>query len=185
MERQPAGALVALEVAKLLGLLGLGPVSSPQPGTMMARLVVASSVHRHMPYHQPRVIGRPHQTHAADRQMRGQPLPPCRAKRVVVQSSRRSARSHHCSSAGLRSPSPVRHTLSAICRSVVMSVYAAWTPEPEFPGSNRAQSNVTSSVGGRVNSQHCLGAPENRLLFANSRADSPNYLAERIGCPLA
>jgi hypothetical protein len=171
MERQPAGALVAPEVAKLLGLLGLGPVSSPQPGTMMARLVVASSVHRHMPYHQPRVIGRPHQTHAADRQMRGQPLPPCRAKRVVVQSSRRSARSHHCSSAGLR--------------SVVMSVYAAWTPEPEFPGSNRAQSNVTSSVGGRVNSQHCLGAPENRLLFANSRADSPNYLAERIGCPLA
>jgi hypothetical protein len=44
---------------------------------MMARLDVAASAdHRHMPFHQPRIITRRHHTHAADRHEYGQPSPP-------------------------------------------------------------------------------------------------------------
>ena len=61
---------------------------------MMARLdVAASAVHWHMPFHQARIIGRRHHAHAADRQVNGQPSPPRRSRRAVMQRSRRAARS--------------------------------------------------------------------------------------------
>ena len=61
---------------------------------MMARLnVVASADQWHMPAHHERIIDRRHQTHAADRQVNGQPSPPRRSRRAVKQRSRRSARS--------------------------------------------------------------------------------------------
>ena len=48
---------------------------------MTTRLrVVASADHWHMPFHQERIIGRRHHTHAADRHLCGQPLPLCRSQ---------------------------------------------------------------------------------------------------------
>jgi hypothetical protein len=99
----------------------------------MARLVVAAAVHWHMPFHHERIIGRRHQPHAAVRQMRGQPLPLCRAKRVVVQSSRRSARS--------RSPIEAQHVDNLLLFGIHhrhlsirghAGIYVARTFEPQF-----------------------------------------------------
>ena len=46
-----------------------------------------------MPNHQARISGGRHHTHAADRQVIGQPSSPRRSRRAVVQRTRRSARS--------------------------------------------------------------------------------------------
>ena len=90
---------------------------------IMARLVVAPADQWHMPSHHDRIIGRRHHTHAADRQICGQPLLLCRAKRAVMQRSRRPARSN--------SPTSVRVMMTccwvayicAIWRSVVIADY--------------------------------------------------------------
>ena len=87
---------------------------------MTARLqVVASADHWHMPFHHARIIGRRHHTHAADRQMCGQPLPLCRPN--VLSCSLRDVpqieitdRTQGCDDLFLAA-----YAL-AICRSVVM-----------------------------------------------------------------
>jgi hypothetical protein len=56
---------------------------------MMARLGVAPAVHCRMPFHQLRIIGGRHQTHAADRHEYGHPSPPCRSRPACLQRSRR------------------------------------------------------------------------------------------------
>ena len=60
---------------------------------MMARLDVAAANQPRMPCHHERITGRRHHTHAADRQLNGQPSPPRRSCRAIAQRSRRSARS--------------------------------------------------------------------------------------------
>jgi hypothetical protein len=92
----------------------------------MARLDAAPADHWHMPCHQERISGRRYHVHAGDRQVNGQPSPPRRSRRAVMQRSRRPARSG--------SPTSVRATITcccaayivAICRSVVMPYLCGW-----------------------------------------------------------
>ena len=82
---------------------------------MTARLDVASADHWHMPFHQERIIGRRHHTHAADRQVNGQPSPPRRSRRAVMQRSRRSARS--------TSPIRSRATMTSCCAAYAIAIW--------------------------------------------------------------
>ena len=77
--------------------------------------VVASADHWHMPFHHERIIGRRHHTHAADRQVNGQPSPPRRSRRAVMQRSRRSARSG--------SPIPQRAAMTCCCAAYVIAIW--------------------------------------------------------------